>query len=290
MSVADWFRGFCANLQIAGRGSISDRYCRITKRLNLDFWDNDSDVANSLYVGSYGRNTAIEGFSDLDMIFRLPHAVYLRIEGYQGNGQSALLQEVRASIKQTYANTNIGADGQVVQVPFSDGITFEIVPAFLNVSNTYTYPNANDGGHWKVTNPRPEIQAIRDRSKETNDNLVRLCRMMRSWKSKWNVPIGGLLIDTLAYQFIDQWQFKDKSYLYYDFLSRDFLLFMANQKETQQYWSAPGSGQRVYRSGNFEYKAKRCYNISLEAIEKETTYPTTAKSKWRDIFGTKFPA
>jgi hypothetical protein len=27
--------------------------------------------------------------------------------------------------------------------------------------------------------------------------------MARAWKKKWEVPIGGLLIDILAYQFIE---------------------------------------------------------------------------------------
>ena len=68
---------------------------------------------------------------------------------------------------------------------------------------SYTHPNANDGGSWKTTNPQPEIEAIRNRNGVCNGNLVRLCRMARAWKSKWDVSIGGFLIDTLAYQFIE---------------------------------------------------------------------------------------
>ena len=48
--------------------------------------------------------------------------------------------------------------------------------------------------------------------------------MVRAWKEKCNVPISGILIDTLAYKFIENWTYKDKSYLYYDFMSRDFFL------------------------------------------------------------------
>ena len=116
---------------------------------------------------------------------------------------------------------------------------------------------------------------------------------MRAWKSKWNVPIGGLLIDTLAHQFIDNWKYKDKSHLYYDYMCRDFFLFMANQEVSQTYWLAPGSGQRVYSKGSFRWKALRCYNISLEAIEYEQANPKqewSAKHKWRGIFGTSFPS
>lgn len=290
MCVSNWFSTFCSNIQVKSGSSISTRYKHITKRLNVDNWNTTSDTSHSLYVGSYGRKTAIEGFSDLDMIFQLPYSVYAKYDKHQGNGQSALLQAIRNSIKKTYSVTNIGADGQVILVPFTDGITFEIVPAFINKNDSYTYPDSNNGGRWRVTNPKPEIKAIRDRNSYCNNNLVPLCRMMRVWKNKWSVPIGGLLIDTLAYQFIMGWEYKDKSYLYYDFMCRDFLKYMADQDEKQTYWKAPGSGQYVYTNGLFQYKAKRCYNISIEAIGKASNGQTwSAKQKWREIFGTSFP-
>ena len=289
MGLADWFRTFCDNIKVQDGGTISTRYKNITRRLNTDFWNTTSETSHSLYVGSYGRNTAIQGFSDLDMIFRLPHSKYEQYNEYSGNGQSALLQEVRGSLKKRYVSTKIGADGQVIEIAFDDNITFEVVPAFLNNGGSYTFPDTNGGGQWRVTNPRPEIEAIRSRNNDCNGNLVRLCRMMRSWKSEWDVPMGGLLIDTLAYQFINNWKYKDKSFAYYDWMCRDFFDCMANQDEDQEHWLAPESGQYVYRKGRFEYKAKRCYNISLEAIGHETSDPKRARQRWRDIFGNSFP-
>ena len=292
MGLADWFSTFCKNLQIRDGGTISSRYKAITRRLNTDYWNTISETAHSLYVGSYGRNTAIEGFSDLDMLFQLPYKVWEQYNNHAGNGQSALLQAVRTSVSQTYSTTSIRADGQVILVPFADGITFEFVPAFVNKADSYTFPDANNGGSWKTTNPRPEIAAIQTRNAVCNYNLVPLCRMMRAWKNQWSVPVGGLLIDTLAYQSIENYEYRNKSYLYYDFMCRDFFKWMADQDENQEWWKAPGSGQRVHGKGLFQYKAKRCYNISLEAIEHETADPKrewSAKQKWREIFGTAFP-
>jgi hypothetical protein len=291
MGVADWFSSFCSNIQIKDSSStISARYKLITQRLNTDFWDTTSDTAHSLYVGSYGRNTAINGLSDLDMLFQLPFATYTQYNNYVGNGQSALLQAVKSSIEKTYSKTSIKADGQVILVPFTDGITFEVVPAFLNIDDSYTFPDATGGGSWRTTNPRPEIEAIRSRNVDCNYNLVPLCRMMRSWKHDWTVPIGGLLVDTLAYQFIEQYEYRDKSYLYYDFICRDFFKWMSEQSEEQEYWKAPGSGQYVWGKGLFQYKAKRCYNLSMDAIaHASANQEWSAKQKWREIFGTAFP-
>lgn len=290
MGVGEWFAEFCSNLQISNSEVISLRYRAITRRLNSDFWDSSSETTHSLYVGSYGRNTAIEGTSDVDMVFQLPYDVYKQYDQYFGNGQSALLQAVRESIKRTYPITNIGADGQVICVPFTDGITFEVLPAFLNKDDSYTFADANGGGSWRTTNPRAEIAGIRDRNTACNYNLVPLCRMMRAWKRQWDVPISGMLIDTLAYQFIADWQYRDKSYLYYDFMTRDFFQFLVAQDESQQFWRAPGSGQYVWKTGNFQYKAKRCYNLSLEAVAYQMNDKNwSAKQWWRSIFGTAFP-
>lgn len=293
MSLAEWFQGFCTNLRVTNESSISTRYQAITRRLNTDFWNTESATAHSLYVGSYGRNTAIDGVSDLDVIVWLPWSLYTRYDSYVGNGQSALLQAVKSSIERTYSTTSIRADGQVIQVPFTDGVTFEVVPAFEHSDHSFTYPDANGGGSWKSTNPRAEMETIRLRNDVTNGNLVNLCRMMRDWKSKWSVPAGGLLIDTLAYQFIAGWEHRGKSYLYYDFMCRDFFKWMSEQSQEQEWWRAPGSGAYVWGKGIFQHKARRCYSLVLEAIEHEMAKPKrewSAKAKWREVFTNKFPA
>ena len=57
------------------------------------------------------------------------------------------------------------------------------------------------------------------------------------------------------------------------------------------YWLAPGSGRYVFKGLNFQNKASVAYNLSLEAISHEyNNRPYSSKKKWREIYGTKFPA
>ena len=49
------------------RKIISNRYKTVTKAINREFWNILSDTQNSIYVGSYGRRTAINN-SDLDIL------------------------------------------------------------------------------------------------------------------------------------------------------------------------------------------------------------------------------
>lgn len=138
-----------------------------------------------------------------------------------------------ASIKRTYPNTEASGDGQVVVVTFSDGMRFELAPSFEISEGRFRCPNSNGGGAWYVTDPRAEQSAINQKNALWNWNLKRLARMARAWKRTWNVPIGGLLIDTFAHSFLADWQYKDKSFLYYDWISRDFFGYLMNRNPSQ---------------------------------------------------------
>lgn len=146
------------------RTSISIRYHTITRAVNFEFWNSTSNTAHSLYVGSYGRGTAIDT-SDVDILVEIPQAEYQRYDYQKGNGQSRLLQAVRSAILTSYPRTDVRADGQVVQVTFSDGMKMEILPAFPQYSywgtlEGYTYPDTNGGGRWLSTNPKAEQDAM----------------------------------------------------------------------------------------------------------------------------------
>lgn len=293
MSISDKFSSFCSALRMSADvvSNISSRAKQITKRVNSDFRGIDSDTRYSLFVGSYGRGTDIH-VSDIDMIVELPYSIYEKYNNYSGNGQSALIQALKESIKKTYSTTHVRGDGQVVKLNFTDGICYEIVPGFINKDGeSFTYPDTNNGGSWKITKPRAEIAEMTAANTKWNKNLKRLCRMARAWKDKWDVPMGGLLIDTLAYNFLTQWKYSDKSYNHYDWMTRDFFEFLKNQKTDQTYWLAPGSSQYVWRKGPFEYKALQCYNLSIEALKYEEANQTySANQKWREIYGAKFPS
>ncbi|MCF0210717.1 MAG: nucleotidyltransferase [Bacteroidales bacterium] len=292
MTLTECFQTFCNNLLISldKRSTVASRHDAIAKRVNQDFRGLCGSTANTLYVGSYGRNTANSYVSDVDMIMILPYSTYVKYDGYKYNGQSALLNAVRNSILTTYSNTVVKGDGQIVEVSFSDGMTFEVLPAFECSDGSFCYPDSNNGGSWKNTNPRPEIKAINDADSAYNYNVRRLCRMARSWKYYCNVDISSFLIDTLAIRFMRQWPYRDKSYLYYDWMSRDFFKYLADQKENQTVWYAEGSGQAIYNLGNFRPKAKKAYETSLEAITAESEgQEWTRNQKWRLIYGYRFP-
>ena len=293
MAVGDWFSTFCTTIRIGPdlRKSIAARTERITKQLNTDFRALDSNTSNRFYVGSYGRGTAIPSVSDVDLLYVLPFELYAQYNVHQGNGQSALLGSVRTSLQKTYPSSSIAGDGQVVVIVFTDGIKFEILPAFLNIEDGFTFADSNAGGSWKTCKPKQEMAAFSKRNSECNGNLIELARMARAWRDHNIVPMSGMLIDTLAYQFIENWPHRNKSYLYFDYMTRDFFSFLAQQPNDKQYWQAPGSASYVYRGGAFEYKARQAELRALEAIGHQAAdQEWSAKQKYREIYGYAFPS
>lgn len=122
----------------------------------------------------------------------------------------------------------------------------------------------------------------------TNGNLKRLCKMLREWKDMKNVDISGYAIDTLAYNFIKYWNNRDKSYTYYDWMTRDFFKFLSEQDE-YAILLTPGSSNRLFIGKRFNNKANTAYEKTKEAIADEEKYPSIAKKEWSEIYGTKFP-
>ena len=235
------FQFFCKNLRMSDvvLRNVRARTKNITRRINSDIRCLNSDTRYSMFVGSYGRGTAIHT-SDIDLVIELPYLLYTKYNSYSGNGQSALLQEVRNTIHKTYSTTHISGDGQVVKLNFTDGVCFEIVPVFINKdASSFTYPDTNNGGSWKITKPREEIAEINKKNNEFNSNLKHLSRMARAWKEKWNVPINGLLIDTLAYNFLLTWEYSDNGFIFYDWMTRDFFCFFTKAKFQSKLLACP---------------------------------------------------
>jgi hypothetical protein len=191
------FEEFCRALPLSGtqRSSIASRTATITRRLNSDFRATASDTANRFYAGSYGRNTALASVSDIDLMYVLPYSTYVQYNAYANNKQSALLQAVRASLNMTYPNSAVVADGQIVQIGFTDNITYEIVPVFVNTDESYTFPDSNNGGSWRTCKPKHEINEFATRDANCNRNLVELGRMARAWRDNNSVKMTGMLID-----------------------------------------------------------------------------------------------
>lgn len=70
-------------------------------------------------------------------------------------------------------------------------------------------------------------------------------------------------------------------------MSRDFFKYLADRPD-QDHYAALGSGQRVKVKKKFQKKAKKAYELALDAIAAAGA--ASENEKWRKIYGRGFPA
>jgi hypothetical protein len=282
-SVSETFKTFFSNIAVDNADVISMRYEEITSALNQEFRNTVSKTDNSLQVGSYGRWTAIKGISDLDMLYFVPAGEW---EKYRVGGQYRLLSRACKAIKDRYPTTTVFVDGLVVRALYKD-FHIEVQPVFVELDGSFTYPHTKAGGAWRTTKPRAEIAAMSEVDKLKNGNLRRLCKMARAWKNRHGVGMGGLLIDTLAHNFLIQTSAYDKtSFSCCGEMVRDFFGYLSELPD-QDYYAALGSAQRVKVKKRFQRKAKKAFELCADAVASEGQ--AGVHKKWKKVFGRPFP-
>src|SRR5262245_20274948 len=120
MNVSQRFDTFLSNISLTTDQHADGvtKHSGVRNALNRHYYNSTSITGNSMLVGSWGKVTQVRPPRDVDVLFVLPDGVYHRFQQRTGNRQAQLLQELRGVLANTYPNTNMRADGQVIVVPF----------------------------------------------------------------------------------------------------------------------------------------------------------------------------
>lgn len=280
-SPAELFDQILKNLKVSNYQEIANRRDEITKSLNGEYRADPDSTGHRLMVGSYGRHTAINGVSDLDLLYILPPD--LRNKYRSPEGPYRALKRTKDAILRRYPTTDVSVSQLVVAVKFQN-FTFEVQPVFQEKNGDFSYPDTKKK-LWLRTKPSKEIEAIKEFNTESSGSLRVLCRLTRSWKNKHDVHIGGLLIDTLAFNFLEQNE-QYQSGKRYDQMLSDFLAWLSNEPR-KSYYLAPGSNQQVRVKQAFQRKASAAHELALKAIDSEDS--DSYAQRWRDLLGKPVP-
>jgi hypothetical protein len=287
------FDRFLKNIQLteSQKETASARHYAIRQKLESEF-----PGSKTLLVGSHAKNTSIRPPADLDVMLILPQAVYDKYNSWNYYGkkpQSQLLQEVKNKIQKYYPNTAMKADGQVIIVPFASSFAVEIVPAFKKTSwygNAYIICDTNSGGKWKDSDPEGENSALTKSNSATNGNSIRLIKMMKRWKMECNVSLKSIHIELLAQDFLKNYEHKDKTSVYFDWMVRDFFAYLIRKADSVLFNSiSHPTLSETFDLGTFwRSRAESAYARAQKAIEFGDKYPYSAIEEWRKIFGKDF--
>jgi len=288
VSVSKRFSDFLSNITLTQAQIDSGRGRResVVQALNSHYWNSQHKTNNSLFVGSWGKNTTVRPPRDVDVLFKLPRSVYDRFALRTGNRQSQLLQEVKGVLASKFTNTNIKGDGPVVKVPFTS-YDVELIPGFALTSGRYWICMTDNGGYYKEADYDAETGAVKVSNDQTSGKTRHLIRMMKRWQAYCNVPLKSFWLELLSIEFLFGWEHKDKSMTYYDWMVRDFLRYLEGKSHHTLY--APGTFEAMNIGDGWLSKARTARQRAEKACENEPSSPAVAGEEWQKIFGTDIP-
>lgn len=296
ITVSQRFDGFLANIKLTAEQETDGikKHTGVRACLNKHYYGSALEYANSMLVGSWGKDTRVRPPRDIDVLFILPAWVYQNYNSKIGNKQSQLLQEVKGVLAKTYSTTKMRADGQVVVVPFSS-YAVEVAPAFLLTTNNYWICDTNDGGKYKEINPQAEINAISNSDTQNKGNTRNLIKMLKKWQAHCSVPLKSFWIELLATEFLAGWPNRDKSSVYYDWMVRDFFKYLLDNKASGLgYVTPPGTSEIIWLGTDWKTKAESAHTRAVKACQYEADQTDLNKNfnawwEWKNIFGDDVP-
>ncbi len=289
MTVAQRFNSFLSNIQLT-EAQVDDgttKHTGVRTCLNNHYWNSASGTANSSLVGSWGKKTRVRPTRDIDVLFELPASVYERFNNKSGNKQSQLLQEVKGVLDGCYTATTMRGDGQVVIIPFATQAV-EVAPAFSLTNGQYYICDTNNGGSWKTIDPVAELNSLSDSDKLCNSNTRALIRMMKKWQENCSVEMKSFWFERLAVEFLQNWEFRDKSATYYDWMTREFLKHLVGK--ANGYLFLPNTYECISLGDKWKSKAETARDRAIKACDYESqNKDVDAGTEWRKIFGVDMP-
>ncbi len=258
--------------------------------LNRYYWGVSSETANSMLIGSWAKSMIAGQSSDIDLLFLLPAAIYFNYEQRSGNKQSQLLQEVRGVLSDQgkYQNTDINGDRQVVIVNF-DSIPVEILLAFTCQDGSLIICDTKHGGYYKVTDPISELADLEASDTKWNGNTRALAIMGKRWLQNRDVKgLKAFMVERMAVEFLASWPYSIHDRFWYDWMVRDFFLFLVGRANTSI--SMPGTGENISLGAEWLGEALRAYKHAAGACTHEqANHEVLAGEKWQEIFGSAVP-
>lgn len=284
------FEGLQAALLLT-RDEIDDglgKAGRIIGSLDRQYRDG-SPAGSGLFAGSWGKGTAIRPPSDVDLIYKLPATVFYRFDARKGNKQSQLLQEIREVLSDTFWQTTLRGDGQVVVVAFNS-IAVEIVPAFDAEGGGYITCDTNRGGCWKCVDPAAEREALDAADRKFNGNARKLIRLIKAWRHHCAVPIKSFHIERLVIEALEVSSYGSHSEFWFDWLVRDIFAHMIARADG--YFNMPGRFLEIIELGSeWKTKAESAHTRAVKACACEYANDDDgAVEQWRMIFGRMIPS
>jgi len=276
MAIQEQFEEFYNKIKLtkAQKDDAITKYNGVCKKLHDHFYTNqDYTGSTKLLIGSYGKRTNIRPPRDVDVIFIMPEEIFDKYDKSDSNGQSQLLQDIRAILSKKYTTTDkISGWGKIVLVQFSDDThNVELLPAWEHEDKQFVIPNTEEGGSWETWDPRSEIKNINNSDDEAKGKTRALIRMTKKWVDNCSVKLKSFKIERTVLKFINPEEHARENYS--DLIKDFFDHFKSNSDKDS----------KSHLTTAFNRAKMACEYEKEGNIDKAT-------QEWKKIYGDDFPS
>lgn len=284
MKIDKQFKIFCDNIQVGdARQMVIDSHIHgILECLNRKLCRGENGA--TIIWNSLGRGTSACFSNFVRLMYIIPHRFFSDDKGFP----QQLVESSHVALSSLCSKVFINQVGNGITIAFEDGFTFEVIPCFENYDYSLRIYKQTNISNWTYVYPRRELAAVQYMENVTNGNYSKICRMVRAWSHTNCVSLCGIFLDTIVFNFLNDYIYRDWGYGYYDWLSRDLFKYISLMPHSRI--KAMGSNRIISNQGNFQEKATIAYKKTLEAIalDKNENFDESNK-KWREIYGDAFP-
>lgn len=114
-----------------------------------------------------------------------------------------------------------------------------------------------------------------------------LNKMVKVWKRECNVEMKSIFLEIMVNKFVSEWQYKDRTIFYYDWMVRDFFTYMLRWVNGRAIIA--GTEQWIELGNCWESKTRSALARAQKACDYEhKNQPYSATDEWQKIFGYQF--
>lgn len=284
MKIDEQFKVFCGNIQVGdARQMVIDSHIQGILEC-LDQRLCKGEKGTTLIWSSLGRGTSACFGNFVRLMYIIPHQFFSDDKEFP----LRLVESLRVALSSLCSKIFINQAGSGITCAFEDGFTFEIIPCFENYDYSLRVYNQSNISNWAYVYPRRELAALQYMENVTNGNYSKICRMVRAWSYTNCVSLCGIFLDTLVFNFLNDYVYRDWGYSYYDWISRDFFKYLSSRSHEKI--KAMGSNRIINSQGHYQKKAVIAYEMAVEAINyyKINNFEKS-NQRWREIYGDAFP-
>jgi hypothetical protein len=285
--IANTFTSFIDNLgpKEKRNAEINHKRMFIVRTLSKEL-----SIREAHIIGSYARDTLIEGPEGIDIMFTLDknqHGDWLR----QINGPSDCLRYIREKLlkRPEFHDADIDTDHNSVIVGYGE-FKFNIVPAFKS-ERGYSIPSPTGRQHWISTDPRVFNKIMGHLDKRFKGRMNEIIKIVKGWNDANGKLLRSFHIENMVYE-----HFKDRPSNIISSLQEDLLNFYARLPTyIQNPTIEPVHRERIDayldhdRSEAIDRAQRTVDNLIRAEDQKRRGRYERALEYYKKVFGTKFP-